>query len=147
MLSGGSRASQQETSTLQKRVFTRLDGRSVCGDPRSSASGGHLSIERMGWHAYKRHVLRTGCAKSPSVGRFLIPSGKSLETEKRSGVGAVERMALQVRQLDSRSTQTWCASNKKRPVRKKSPGWTKYRPKPVDPGRVTRPCPPRTPRF
>ena len=107
----------------------------------------HLSIERMGWHAHKRHVLRTGCAKSPSVGRFLIPSGKSLETEKRSGVGAVERVALQVRQLDPGSTQTWCASNKKRPVRKKSPGWTKYRPKPVDPGRVTRPRPPRTPRF
>ena len=63
--------------------FTRLDGRSVCGDPRPSASGGHLSIERMGWHAYKRHVLRTRCAKSPNVGRLLIPSGKSLETEKR----------------------------------------------------------------
>ena len=43
MSSGGSRATQQETSALQKRVFTRLDERSVCGDPRASASSGHLS--------------------------------------------------------------------------------------------------------
>ena len=72
----------------------------------------------MGWHAYKRHVLRIPGAKRPSVGRLLIQSGKSLESEKTPGVGAVERVALQVRQLDTRSTQAWCASNKKRPVKK-----------------------------
>ena len=36
----------------------------------------------MGWHAYKRHVLRTRCTKSASVGRLVISRGKSLETEK-----------------------------------------------------------------
>ena len=51
----------------------------------------------MGWHAYKRHVLRTRCAKSASVGRLVISRGKSLEMEWTQRVGTVERVASQVR--------------------------------------------------
>ena len=36
---------QQETSSLQKRLFTRTDGRSVCGHAYPSSSCGHLSTQ------------------------------------------------------------------------------------------------------
>ena len=38
--SRGSRATQQETSSIQKRLFTGVDRRSVCGHARLSSSGG-----------------------------------------------------------------------------------------------------------
>ena len=51
----------------------------------------------MGWHAYKKHVLRTRCTKSASVGRLVISGRKSLETQRTQRVGTVERVASQVR--------------------------------------------------
>ena len=90
-----------------------------------------------------------GTFYEPDVQKVQVSDDSLFRVEKvlkrklrTPGVGAVER----VRRLDTRSTQSWFASNKKRPV-KKSPGWTKYRPKTVDLGRVTRPRPPRTRTF
>ena len=65
---GRSRTPQPEASSLQKRLFTAMDGRSVCGRARPSSSRGHPPTQRMGRHAYKRHVSRTRCTKSASVG-------------------------------------------------------------------------------
>ena len=45
MPSGRSCTPQQETSSLQKRLFTRMDGRSVCGHACPSSSCGHLSTQ------------------------------------------------------------------------------------------------------
>ena len=97
MSSWRSRTPQPETSSLQKRLFTVMDGRSVCGHARTSSSRGHLSTQRMGRHAYKRHVLRTRSTKSASIGRPVITGRKSLETQRTQRVSAVERVAVQVR--------------------------------------------------
>ena len=43
MSSGRSRTPKQETSSLQKRLFTGMDGRGVCGHVRPSSSCGHLT--------------------------------------------------------------------------------------------------------
>ena len=45
MSSRGSCATQQETSSIQKRLFTGVNRRRVCGHTRSSSSGGHVSIQ------------------------------------------------------------------------------------------------------
>ena len=106
MSSGRSRATQQETSSTQKIIFTRLDRRSVCGEARASASRGYVSTQQMGWNPYKRNFLRTRCAKGASIRRLSISCGKSLETKRTKHLGSVERVAVQVRQLDSSATST-----------------------------------------
>ena len=45
MSSRGSRATQQETSSIHKRLITGVDRRSVCGHARSLSSGGHISTQ------------------------------------------------------------------------------------------------------
>ena len=69
---------------FKKRLFTRMDGRSVCG-------------QWMGRYAYKRHVLQTRCTKLVSVVRLVISGGKSLETQRTQRVRAMKRVAVQVR--------------------------------------------------
>ena len=63
----------------------------------------------MGRHPYKRYLLQRGFAKGPRDRRECVSSGKDLKTQARLSLGALERLALQIRQLDS---QSWYASNK-----------------------------------
>ena len=54
--------------TVQERLFTRLDGRSVCGETSQQRNYSCLQSGRVGWHTYGRHFLRAGFTKSQRQG-------------------------------------------------------------------------------
>ena len=65
------------------------------------AGGGRAVVQSggMGRHAYKRDVLRGRFAEGDSTRRRSLPGGKGDSEERKQGVGALERLASQVRQL------------------------------------------------
>ena len=101
---GKSGASQQETSPFSKRVFARLDRRSLFRATRATRAGAHLQDSRMGRHSRGRDLLPRRFAKSPRAGRCALSGGKSVAQTRPERVGALERLAPQIRQLDSQTS-------------------------------------------
>ena len=97
-------ASQQETSPFPKRVFARLDRKRLFRATRATRAGAHLQDSRMGRHFRGRDLLPRGFAKRPRAGRCALSGGKSVAQTRPERVGALERLAPQIRQLDSQTS-------------------------------------------
>ena len=71
---------QQEVPHLQKGVFTRLDGRSVCGGSRHAQGGAHVQDPRVGWHTVEGNVLRGGFAEGTH--QRSVSGGEDCQTKR-----------------------------------------------------------------
>ena len=99
--SGRSSATQCKTSYVSKGIPPGLDGRSVSRHPSGSRrQRPDLSDIGMGRYTDKRHVLRSRSSESRSHRRRLVSHRLHGETKERQSARALERLAVQIRQLD-----------------------------------------------
>ena len=59
----------KKTSPVQKKVFARLDRRSLFWATRTTRAGAHLQDSRVGRHSRGKDLLPRGFPKSPRTGR------------------------------------------------------------------------------
>ena len=95
--SGRPRAIEKEASHLQAELSAVLDRGSVGGDAGVARPRTNVQDRRVGRHPRPRDLLRARFAESRRGGRRPLSRGSHRETAQRESLGALERVARQVR--------------------------------------------------